>query len=273
MLFDEITWKQECIPVGCVPPASVAATRCQYQEGVKYSVPYPRPLGSYPLPDHIPLGLSSPFWDHTPSKTIPQPPTPVTIPLPPTPGTISPLLEGTWDQIGIDIISTRTNMGLDRKWHHTSRKNMGPDRKWHHTPLPQYRMTDTCRNITFPQLRLRAVKFAKHFTLTIMSMYRRDFLSEFFSFWKESTLDANTFQCNYFAKQINQNYANISSITSTMLSTATVATTLFVTKWFLRKKPNVVALMHCVFYSNLPLFSCDQGTDSNLCTGIAKEHY
>ena len=25
--------KQECIPVGCVPPASVAATRCQYEGG------------------------------------------------------------------------------------------------------------------------------------------------------------------------------------------------------------------------------------------------
>ena len=67
--------KQECIPVGCVPPASVAATRCQYW-GVGIPIPW----------DH------SPPLDHSPQQ-------PGTIP----PGTISPM-EGTWDQAGNDII-------------------------------------------------------------------------------------------------------------------------------------------------------------------------
>ena len=31
---DKDTDKQECIPVGCIPTAAVAATRCQYLVGV-----------------------------------------------------------------------------------------------------------------------------------------------------------------------------------------------------------------------------------------------
>ena len=34
---DKKNSKQECIPVGCIPPASVVTTRCQYRRGVHYS--------------------------------------------------------------------------------------------------------------------------------------------------------------------------------------------------------------------------------------------
>ena len=126
MLFDEITWEQECIPVGCVPPVSVKATRCQYQKGVEYTVPSfgtMPPLESYPFWDHIPMGLS-PLWDHTPSETIPllTPYPPSHPPLWPYPshvpsGTITPL----WDHNP----PPRMNMGPDRNHHHTPQKEHG----------------------------------------------------------------------------------------------------------------------------------------------------
>ena len=52
--------KQQCIPVGCVPPASVAAIRCL--SGVGGRGVYCTPLGPYP-----PEGA----WDQTGSDNIP----------------------------------------------------------------------------------------------------------------------------------------------------------------------------------------------------------
>ena len=99
--------KEECILVGRVPPALVAATRCQYPvRGRVYCTP---PTQDHNPPDHTPSGTIPPegTWDQTQSDIIPS--------------------EGTWDQAGSNII-------------------------------PPDRMTDTCKNITSPQLRLRAVK-------------------------------------------------------------------------------------------------------------------
>ena len=39
--FDYNIYKQECIPVGCIPPASVAATRCKFWDHTP--PPPPRP--------------------------------------------------------------------------------------------------------------------------------------------------------------------------------------------------------------------------------------
>ena len=54
--------------VGCVPPASVATTRCQYQGGVSYQG---RRRGEYPPLGHThphPLDTSTPFWTCPPTS-------------------------------------------------------------------------------------------------------------------------------------------------------------------------------------------------------------
>ena len=43
-----IILKQECIPVGCVPTAAVAATRCQYQGGLNEADTPPTHVGRPP---------------------------------------------------------------------------------------------------------------------------------------------------------------------------------------------------------------------------------
>ena len=88
--------EQENIPVGCVPPASMAITRCQYQwrwvyQGVYQVIPtqplvYPLltpgkptlpgrglvPGILTPLPPKVGLGIPPPVDRHTPVKTLPS---------------------------------------------------------------------------------------------------------------------------------------------------------------------------------------------------------
>ena len=98
--------KQECILVGRVPPAFVAATRCQYPvRGRVYCTP----------------------------KTI----SPQTIP---PLGPYAPKEHGTRQEV----------ISYPQKEHGTRQEVISYP--------PPHRMTDTCKNITFPQLRLRAVK-------------------------------------------------------------------------------------------------------------------
>ena len=96
-------YKQESIPTGCIPPASMDITRCQYWwEGIP--------------------GISIPWYSHP--LVIPIPPLWYTYPSPPV------------------------------------HPQKGPGIRHTH-PLPPDRMTDTCENITLPQLRWRAVNIIK----------------------------------------------------------------------------------------------------------------
>ena len=107
--------RKESIPVGCVLPASVATTRCRYQGG---GYPHTHPQ-TYPHPMDIPI---SPRRDLGPG--IPIPGRDLVPEIPP---------ERTWDQgyppPGRDLVPKITS-----------------------PHPPPNRMTDTCKNITFPQL-------------------------------------------------------------------------------------------------------------------------
>ena len=70
--------EQECIPVGCIVPTSVAITRCQYQR-VEYPFPIPGPMSgvstdtppTYPLPRRD-LGPAMPTpWKGLGTKNTP----------------------------------------------------------------------------------------------------------------------------------------------------------------------------------------------------------
>ena len=102
VVSNDVSWKQEGIPVGCVPPALVATTRCQHQgctfQGVCTSrgcTFFMGVLQVYPPPR----------WDLGPGIPTPQ---------------------------------------------------KGPGTRHAHPPLD--RMTDTSKNITFPQLHWRSIK-------------------------------------------------------------------------------------------------------------------
>ena len=115
-----IFMQQECIPIGCVTPTSVAATRCQYMGISEYikeghlqpeghnrrppSTRRPVPGGNFSrrllayLSIYLPLITSCQYWwwEAEADST-----------------------ERTLDQTGSDIRHPGRNMGPDRKWHHT----------------------------------------------------------------------------------------------------------------------------------------------------------
>ena len=122
--------RQGCIPVGCVPSAAVAVCWWGVSASVHTGI---HPPG--PGPGHPPglawtppgLGLDTPqAW----------------------PG--HPLAWAWTSPLGLGL-DTPVGLGLDtpRAWAWTTPRGQ--------TPLSVDRMTDRCKNITFPQLRLRTV--------------------------------------------------------------------------------------------------------------------
>ena len=83
----KIFWKQECIPVGCVPPAAIAVFPNTHQTTPHPPTPYtpPSPTTCMPPAMHAPPPL------HIPScHTCPPPPPPTTMHAP-SPATRAPL--------------------------------------------------------------------------------------------------------------------------------------------------------------------------------------
>ena len=118
-------WQQECIPVGCVPPAHYCTGWCPWQT----------PLDRNPL-DRDPPG-QRPLWTetpHSPGKRPPRHRPPKQIP---------------WTK------TTQTETALDRDL-----QTETPLTETENLPCGQ---TNTSENTTFPQLSLRAVIMSTYF--------------------------------------------------------------------------------------------------------------
>ena len=129
-------WKQECIPVGCVPPAAVAVRGGLHQAPSRADPQSRPPTGPGNTPDEAPP-------DQAPPTSRP-----------PAPG---------------------------------NRHRLPGSRP----PPPVNRITDTCKNITFPQLRLRAVIRHKRTSLVFHVFFSHKIITHK---WKMKCLEISRYQ-------------------------------------------------------------------------------
>ena len=158
-----IYFKQECIPVGCVPPTLCHIGGLPDRDPTRQRPhwtenPYQTetPLDSDPPPDRDPLGQRPLFWTNIPSQSPPW--TETHLDRDPPPGQ----RPHSWTETPLLARDPQSEITLDRDPLHGQRPPPGQRTPWTQTPpwtqtSPVNRITDKCKNITFQELRLQAV--------------------------------------------------------------------------------------------------------------------